>query len=160
MVLVSLILFFFAVLGVHFFCFFVWEIFFADDVRDDIDISQAKNIAAIEKFSGIHFPQGVVWQNASKGGWIDKFILCKLYASNDDIQKMFAEKTPKWSSTERYFHNHIPTWFRPDSVENFKSTEIYNKNKKVSICVLYEDKPNKNNADLLLVYMIILHEDF
>jgi hypothetical protein len=111
----------------------------------------------IEEASGIHFPQGVVWKNACREGWQEPEIMCKFYASKNDIQKMFSEKNPEWSNTVRYFKNNnsLSSWFKPDSIKNFQSTRIDKNEWEYYIEILYEDKQTKNNTNLLLVYMII-----
>jgi hypothetical protein len=151
-----IIFFFFVVLGMYAFYMYLSILYSVLNTRHDIDISKAENIAAIGDFSGIHFPRGVVWENAFIDGFQEKFIACKFYASNEDIQKMFAEKNPKWSNTVRHLKNDkSSSWFKPDSIKNFQSTRIENKDKWGYIDILYENIQTKNNTDLLLVYMIV-----
>jgi hypothetical protein len=153
-ILVLLVVLFFAALGLYFFYAILSVVFYVVDPYTDIDFQNPQSIIALENFSGIKFSQNTVWHNACIYGFQDKIVMCKFSITSNDLQKMLADREVKWSKTVRYLQNNADLpWFTPDLIKDFKSIQIRDNDKVVSINILCEN-PHNNDKSLLLVYMV------
>ena len=98
----------------------------------------------IQQLTRLDFSENVTIIGASYISSLDDYMYVALKVPADEIECLFPDEKFNPSTTRRYLYieNHLDReqeWFRPDSIENFKSFHYSDSASKTGIYVLYDN---------------------